>query len=173
MPCNGGPYGMRTYALNIKGFLQTMWNTDQNYGIRKPPLTCHMNLCYWGGGGLLQGPLRGILSLRACSGLSVRQIADCGVFNSRSMKLSEELQSHFSRTYPSGPDPLQTPPPRPDSNLILTITHRKCWFSGCFFMFLCFLTFLLLRNVRATSGPKSLCLCCWGRKHYLTNSKQI
>ena len=35
-------------------------------------------------------------------------------------RLSEELQSLLSRTYPSGPDPLRTPPPGPDSDLILT-----------------------------------------------------
>ena len=30
-----------------------------------------------------------------------------------------ELQSHFSQTYPFGPDPLQTLPSRPDLDLIL------------------------------------------------------
>ena len=35
-------------------------------------------------------------------------------------KLSEELQSYFSRTCPSDPDPLRTPSPRPDLDPFLT-----------------------------------------------------
>ena len=43
-----------------------------------------------------------------------------GFFYSPRSRLSEELQSLPSQTYPSAPDPLRTSPSRPDSDPILT-----------------------------------------------------
>ena len=59
-------------------------------------------------------------------------------------RLSGDLQGNPSRTYPSRPDPLQTPPPRPDLDLILTQIGR------------------FQVQIRSKSGPNQVCAEVFG-----------
>ena len=45
-------------------------------------------------------------------------------------RLFGDLQGHAGRTYPSGPDPLSTPPPGPDLDLIWTRFRPKIALFG-------------------------------------------
>ena len=67
----------------------------------------------------------------------------CEIFTVMS-RLSGDLQGHSRWTYPSGPDPIQTHPPRPDLDSILT---RKGQFQV---------------QTRSKSGPNQVCAEVFG-----------